>query len=230
VVASDLTINPADVFTTLLGPLAGNGGPTPTHALLAGGLAIDAGDPVNGCEDQFAAPLTEDQRGFSRPFGSECDIGAFEARCGDGILDAGESCDDGAANGTLTSCCTGSCEFEPLATACDDSNAGRGAGDATPSRRQKFPVSELREIGRISAGRRGRTSDRLTPMARRTRIDIPTLTSLPTRRAPSSDRDDRHHHDRGGRESHERVTSPIDYDGRLFVAANHWPRAWYDRA
>jgi hypothetical protein len=23
---------------------------------------------------------------------------------------------------------------------------------------------------------------------------------------------------------------PIDYDGRLFVAANHWPRAWYDRA
>ncbi len=31
-------------------------------------------------------------------------------------------------------------------------------------------------------------------------------------------------------ESHERVLSPIDYDGRLFVAANHWPRAWYDRA
>jgi len=32
------------------------------------------------------------------------------------------------------------------------------------------------------------------------------------------------------RESHERVLSPIDYDGRLFVAANHWPRAWYHRA
>ena len=31
-------------------------------------------------------------------------------------------------------------------------------------------------------------------------------------------------------ESHERVLSPIDYDGRLFVAANHWPRAWYRRA
>jgi hypothetical protein len=26
------------------------------------------------------------------------------------------------------------------------------------------------------------------------------------------------------------VLAPIDYDGRLFVAANHWPRAWYDRA
>ncbi len=29
--------------------------------------------------------------------------------------------------------------------------------------------------------------------------------------------------------SHERVLSPIDDDGRLFVAANHWPRAWYRR-
>ena len=35
--------------------------------------------------------------------------------------------------------------------------------------------------------------------------------------------------DAGG-ESHERVLSPIDDDGRLFVAANHWPRAWYHRA
>jgi hypothetical protein len=31
-------------------------------------------------------------------------------------------------------------------------------------------------------------------------------------------------------ESHQRVLSPIDHDGRLFVAANHWPRAWYRRA
>src|SRR5262245_25871016 len=31
-------------------------------------------------------------------------------------------------------------------------------------------------------------------------------------------------------ESHERVLSPIDDAGRLFVAANHWPRAWYHRA
>ena len=31
-------------------------------------------------------------------------------------------------------------------------------------------------------------------------------------------------------ESHERVLSPIDDGGRLFVAANHWPRAWYRRA
>jgi hypothetical protein len=30
--------------------------------------------------------------------------------------------------------------------------------------------------------------------------------------------------------THQRVLSPIDVDGQLFVAANHWPRAWYRRA
>jgi hypothetical protein len=29
---------------------------------------------------------------------------------------------------------------------------------------------------------------------------------------------------------HERVVTPIDFEGQLFVAANHWPRAWYHRA
>ncbi len=31
-------------------------------------------------------------------------------------------------------------------------------------------------------------------------------------------------------ESYDRVLSPIDDDGQLVVAANHWPRAWYHRA
>lgn len=30
--------------------------------------------------------------------------------------------------------------------------------------------------------------------------------------------------------SYDRVVSPIERDGQLFVAANHWPRAWYRRA
>jgi hypothetical protein len=30
--------------------------------------------------------------------------------------------------------------------------------------------------------------------------------------------------------SHERVVSRLDNDGHLYVAANHWPRAWYKRA
>ncbi len=31
-------------------------------------------------------------------------------------------------------------------------------------------------------------------------------------------------------ELYDRVLSPIDDDGQLVVAANHWPRAWYHRA
>ena len=30
--------------------------------------------------------------------------------------------------------------------------------------------------------------------------------------------------------SHERVVSRLESDGHLYVAANHWPRAWYRRA
>ena len=30
--------------------------------------------------------------------------------------------------------------------------------------------------------------------------------------------------------SHDRVVSRLESGGQLYVAANHWPRAWYDRA
>jgi CSLREA domain-containing protein len=54
-----------------LGPLADNGGPTETHALLAGSPAIDAASPD-------CPPPATDQRGVVRPQGAACDIGAFE--------------------------------------------------------------------------------------------------------------------------------------------------------
>jgi hypothetical protein len=61
----------------LLGPLADNGGPTQTFALLTGSLAIDAGDDAT-CS---AAPVNGlDQRGVTRPQESHCDIGAFELK------------------------------------------------------------------------------------------------------------------------------------------------------
>jgi CSLREA domain-containing protein len=57
-----------------LGPLHGNGGPTPTHALLAGSPAINAG---SSCVDSSDVTLHRDQRGAFRPT-SGCDIGAYE--------------------------------------------------------------------------------------------------------------------------------------------------------
>lgn len=57
-----------------LGPLADNGGPTQTHALLSGSPAIDK-VPVSGAYCQRT-----DQRGVARPQGAACDSGAYEAQ------------------------------------------------------------------------------------------------------------------------------------------------------
>jgi hypothetical protein len=54
-----------------LGPLQDNGGPTETHALLPGSVAIDV-IPADMCE------VDEDQRGFPRD--SMCDVGAIEVQ------------------------------------------------------------------------------------------------------------------------------------------------------
>lgn len=61
----------------LLGPLANNGGATPTHAPLAGSPALDA-VPAGACTDAAGAVLATDQRGVSRPKGPACDIGSVE--------------------------------------------------------------------------------------------------------------------------------------------------------
>jgi hypothetical protein len=55
----------------VLGPLADNGGPTRTHALLPGSPAIETA--VQAC-----ASTPVDQRYVTRPQGTHCDIGAFE--------------------------------------------------------------------------------------------------------------------------------------------------------
>lgn len=63
---------PLDTITGCprLGPLADNGGPTLTHALLHTSPAIDTGNTTSG--------TTVDQRGDPRPFGAAADIGAYE--------------------------------------------------------------------------------------------------------------------------------------------------------
>ncbi|MCX8073014.1 MAG: CSLREA domain-containing protein [Candidatus Binatia bacterium] len=64
-----------------LGPLANYGGPTDTHALFAGSVAID-GVPLGQCMDMSNAPVAADQRGIGRPQGLRCDVGAYETLWG----------------------------------------------------------------------------------------------------------------------------------------------------
>ncbi len=76
---SDCTVNGGGVTVAdpKLGPLSNNGGSTQTQVPLTGSPAIDAGN-AGGCTDNLGALLTIDQRGFHRPIGLRCDIGAVE--------------------------------------------------------------------------------------------------------------------------------------------------------
>ena len=113
----------------LLGPLADNGGPTFTHALLASSPAIDA-VPVVDCTDTGGSPIATDQRGVARPQGAACDIGAFEFddADGDGVFDIVDNCpavpNAGQADG----------DGDGVGDACDNcpsvSNAGQTDGDS----------------------------------------------------------------------------------------------------
>jgi hypothetical protein len=82
------TPGPTDVvpgvgLAQILKSLKLNGGPTQTHALVAGSPAIDAGDP-GGCRNSQGVLLQTDQRGFPRNVDgnsdgtARCDIGAVE--------------------------------------------------------------------------------------------------------------------------------------------------------
>jgi hypothetical protein len=89
-----------------LGPLAGNGGPTLTHALGPFSPALDQGN---------AGTSTSDQRDLTRPVdlavanaagGDGTDIGAFEAQDndGDGISNEADSCPASGGGGNASGC------------------------------------------------------------------------------------------------------------------------------
>jgi hypothetical protein len=68
------TDNPID---PRLGPLQDNGGPSLTHALLAGSPARDKGSPATPGSGAGACPAS-DQRIVARTLGGRCDVGAYE--------------------------------------------------------------------------------------------------------------------------------------------------------
>jgi hypothetical protein len=76
--ASDKVGTPAAPLDPRLGPLQNNGGPTPTHALLANSPAADAGSNSD-------LPST-DQRGMHRQVNGTADIGAIEMQTGSAVV------------------------------------------------------------------------------------------------------------------------------------------------
>jgi CSLREA domain-containing protein len=93
--ANNLTGTIAAPVNPLLAALAGNGGPTETHALQVGSVAINAGSNPAG--------LAFDQRGatFNRAAGPAADIGAFEVQVGVAPPTASVVVNNGAAQRSM---------------------------------------------------------------------------------------------------------------------------------
>jgi hypothetical protein len=93
---SDWTHLPSDIFDVKnpqIGPLADNGGPTWTHALLAGSPAVDAGDP-QALAGFGGVPLTDQRLGlYARVAGKGIDIGGFERQIQHADFDQDEAVD-----------------------------------------------------------------------------------------------------------------------------------------
>jgi len=145
--AGTVNISYSDVWgngTNYEGSVTSGAGMLSINPLFAGAPTDLRLTSTSSCVDAggtSGAP-TEDLDGATRPLdgngigGAEQDMGAYEFAimtvCGDGVLGAGESCDDGALNGTYDHCnasCTGfgpSCGdvmVDSPPEQCDDGNA-----------------------------------------------------------------------------------------------------------
>jgi len=86
------------VIDARLGPLADNGGATPTCALLTYSPALEDGS----CTDSSGNPVLTDQRDLVRPGGYFCDVGAYEGRAELSLAKSVTPESDVAYHGTVT--------------------------------------------------------------------------------------------------------------------------------
>jgi hypothetical protein len=171
------------------GPLADNGGPTLTHALCSGvgqphasctgvSPALD-GVGADACEDLDGDAVGADQRGFSRPQGPMCDVGAYETTCGDGLLDGNEECDTGDLSDT-TDCCDDQCQLLGAETVCRAATDLCDAPETCAGQSDGLCPAD----GVLPAGTPCRTGRRLRPGGgvRRGEQDVPGRRPLPGHR------------------------------------------------
>src|SRR5947199_260120 len=121
----------------------------PDGKLVAGGYA------TNGSNDDFA---------LVRYLGQVC---------GDAIVAAPEQCDAGAANGTASSCCTGSCRFATTGTTCTGGHCD-GTGDCLPT-----PTTSITTTSTTTTTAPPTTTSTTTPTAT-------TTPSTPTTTTPTT--------------------------------------------
>jgi hypothetical protein len=83
--ADQIGVPPAQVH---LGPLAANGGPTPTHELLTPSVAIDKGKSFGVTNDQRHLTRPSDDAAIVNAVGGDgADVGAFEVQASCGKMD-----------------------------------------------------------------------------------------------------------------------------------------------
>ena len=165
-----------------LEPLRDNGGPTLTHALLAGSPAIDAGNPA-GCHDAKGVALALDQRGYIRPVDGDgdhvarCDIGAYEALS----PGAPTATPTATATQTRTPTATATRTRTPMATATRPATA---TATFTPTPTRTPPAT-------ATATRAATATPTMTPTATATRACIdcppPTATATPSPTATATE-------------------------------------------
>src|SRR5215813_3617403 len=173
-----------------LGPLADNGGPTLTHALLVDSPAIDAGNPA-GCTDNVGNVLTTDQRGAARPTDGNgdgvaiCDIGSYERMAipADLSITKGDTSDPVDAGEDLTYILTVTNNGPATATGVkvtDTLPAGvRLAISATPSQGSCVASCQLTcELGTISSGGSATVTIIVRPTRPGTFVNVATVSGV----------------------------------------------------
>ena len=120
-------------------------------------LVVDIGleavlrvDPCTGDRTIVSSSAVGNGTDFDQPRGIAI-VAAAASDCGNGVLDAGEQCDDG--NLCAGDCCSPTCQFEPSTTVCRDSAGACDPAEACTGTSATCPVdSKSTAVCRSSAG------------------------------------------------------------------------------